>query len=185
MNFCPVYLSFRSLILASLAAVAVSADAQDAFLPLPEAGHELPTLAEPESMRFLKPSKSIKPPVSTATRAAAAATPKVTTPTVARLRRVILLPSGLPQDAMRQQMVEGGQSRQPVTVVGVQAPAQVLAKLAELFGSEVNDATPQKVEEAVRMGLKGKEASGTSRRVQVVGWQAKDGVMAVAVDPES
>ncbi len=86
---------------------------------------------------------------------------------------------------MRQQMAEGSQSRQPVTAVGVQAPAQVLAKLAELFGSEVNATTSKKVEEAVRLGLNSKEPTRTARRVQVVGWQAKDGVMAVAVDPES
>jgi hypothetical protein len=184
-NFPPAYFSFRIFFLASLAALAMPAASQDVFLPLPEAGPELPLLTQPEGVRFLKPSKSIKPPASAAIRATVAAVPQVSTPTVARLRRVILLPSGLPQDAMRQQMAEGSQSRQPVTAVGVHASAQVLAKLAELFGSEVNDSTPQKVEEAVRLGLNSKEPTRTSRRVQVVGWQAKDGVMAVAVDPES
>ncbi len=185
MNFPPAHFSFRTFFLASLVALAVPAAAQEVFLPLPEAGPELPLLSEPECVRFLKPSKSIKPPAPAVTQASVAAVPQVNAPTVARLRRVILLPTGLPQDAMRQQMAEGSQSRQPVTAVGVQAPAQVLAKLAELFGSEVNATTSKKVEEAVRLGLNSKEPTRTARRVQVVGWQAKDGVMAVAVDPES
>ncbi len=185
MNFPPAHLSFCTLFLASLVALAVPAAAQEVFLPLPEAGPELPLLSESEGVRFLKPSKSIKPPASALSQAAVVAVPQVNAPTVARLRRVILLPTGLPQDAMRQQMAQGSQSRQPVTAVGIQAPAQVLAKLAELFGSEVNDSTPKKVEEAVRLGLNSKQATGAHRRVQVVGWQAKEGVMAVALDPES
>jgi hypothetical protein len=86
---------------------------------------------------------------------------------------------------MRQQMAEGGQNRQPVTALGVQAPSQVLAKLAEFFGSEVNDHTPKKVEEAVRQGFSQRnQTAGTTRHVEVVGWSPKEGVMAVAVDPE-
>lgn len=184
MNFPPVQLPYPTRLIACLLLIAAALPGQDVFLPLPEAGPELPVSMEPSGTRFLKPSKSIKPPAA-APVAGLPAQPQVSTPTVARLRRVILLPTGLPQDAMRQQMAQGGQSRQPVTAVGVQAPAQVMARLAELFGSEVNASTPQKVEEAVRMGLKGKETSDTPRRVQVVGWQAKEGVMAVAVDPES
>lgn len=185
MKFPPVPAFTRLSALAFLALCAAPACGQEPFLPLPEAGLELPVVVmEPSGTRFLKPSKSIKPPLPAA--AAATALPQVSTPTVARLRRVILLPSGLPQETMRQQMAQGGQSRQPVTAtMGVQAPAQVLAKLAELFGAEVNDHTQKKVEEAVRLGLGGAPGAAVARRVQVVGWQPKSGVMAVAVDPGS
>lgn len=136
--------------------------------------------------RFLKPSKSIKPPV-TATTTAALPQPQVNAPTVARLRRLILMPAGISPEMMREHIVASGQSRQPVTAVGLQAPASVLTKLADLFGSDVNADTQKKVIDAVRQGL-GSEKTATStvpRRVEVVGWLPSEGVMAVAVYPES
>jgi 6-phosphogluconate dehydrogenase (decarboxylating) len=88
---------------------------------------------------------------------------------------------------MREHIVASGQSRQPVTVVGMSAPAPVLAKLADLFGSNVNADTQKKVIDAVRQGMgTEKAASATApRRVEVVGWLPSEGVMAVAVYPES
>jgi hypothetical protein len=63
-----------------------------------------------------------------------------------------------------------------------------LAKLADLFGSNVNAATQKKVIDAVRQGMgteKAAAASTVPRRVEVVGWLPSEGVMAVAVYPES
>lgn len=175
-----------SLLILSLSSFC--AIAQDSLLPLPVAGPELPVITESSgiSSRFLKPSKSIKPPVA-ATTAAVLPQPQVNAPTVARLRRLILMPGGLTPEMMREHIAASGQSRQPVTTVGLQTSASVLAKLADLFGSSVNDDTQKKVVDAVRQGMGSEKtaASSTPRRVEVVGWLPSEGVMAVAVYPES
>jgi hypothetical protein len=160
--------------------------AQDVFLPLPEAGMEMSVLNQnPGEKRFLKPTKSIKPPAANPVIAATTAQPQVHAPTVARLRRLILMPGGLTPEAMREQIAANGQNRQPVTFVGMDATAQVLSKLASLFGSDVNEDTQKKVVETVRQGLDESVPSKTTRRVEVVGWLPSEGVMAVAVYPES
>lgn len=166
-----------SLLLLSLCGLAASA--QDAFLPLPQAGPEMMVVPESES-RFLKPTKSIKPPTTSASTAG-----QVTAPIVARLRRLILMPAGLPAEALREQIAASGQGRQPVTVVGMQAPAPVLTKLADLFGSKVTEETEKKVIDAVRVGMSAGSPGSSPRRVEVVGWSPVEGVMAVAVYPES
>ena len=137
--------------------------------------------------RFLKPSKSIKPPVAVVSPSVASALqPHVNVPTVARLRRLILMPGGLPPETMREQIAAVGQSRQPVTAVGMTAPAPVLAKLADLFGSNVNDDTQKKVIDAVRQGLNTEKTDPAApRRVEVVGWLPSEGLMTVVVYPES
>jgi hypothetical protein len=170
-----------SLLLLSLCGLAASA--QDAFLPLPQAGPEMMVVPESES-RFLKPTKSIKPPTTSAS-TAGQATPQVTAPIVARLRRLILMPAGLPAEALREQIAASGQGRQPVTVVGMQAPAPVLTKLADLFGSKVTEETEKKVIDAVRVGMSAGSPGSSPRRVEVVGWSPVEGVMAVTVYPES
>lgn len=86
---------------------------------------------------------------------------------------------------MREQIAASGQGRQPVTIVGMDAPAPILAKLANLFGSDVNEATQKKVVDTVRQGLDSGKTSSAPRRVEVVGWLPSEGVMAVAVYPES
>jgi hypothetical protein len=134
--------------------------------------------------RLFKPTKSIKPPTA-ASVATAAPKPQVNTPTVARLRRLILMPSGLTPEAMREQIVASGQSRQPVTIVGMDTSAPILAKLADFFGSDVNEDTQKKVLEAVRQNLGESKPSSAPRRVEVVTWLPAEGVMAVAVYPES
>lgn len=160
--------------------------AQDVFLPLPEAGMEMSVLNQnPGEKRFLKPTKSIKPPATNSVPAATTAQPQVHAPTVARLRRLILMPGGLTPEAMREQIAANGQNRQPVTFVGMDATAQVLGKLASLFGSDVNEDTQKKVVETVRQGLDESKPSKTARRIEVVGWLPSEGVMAVAVYPES
>jgi hypothetical protein len=163
--------------------------AQDSLLPLPVAGPELPVLEDPASTgpRFLKPSKSITPPVAAVSPSVASALqPQVNVPTVARLRRLILMPGGLPPETMREQIAAVGRSRQPVTALGMTAPAPVLAKLADLFGSNVNDDTQKKVIDAVRQGMStDSTAKAALRRVEVVGWAPGEGVMTVVVYPES
>jgi hypothetical protein len=170
----------------SLACAAVLR-AQDSLLPLPVAGPDIPVVMEETGSRFLKPTKSIKPPVVAVSPAVAGAMqPNVNIPTVARLRRLILMPGGLPPEAMREQMAAVGQSRQPVTAVGMTAPAPVLAKLADLFGSNVNDDTQKKVVDAVRQGMStDRTAKESPRRVEIVGWAPTEGVMTVVVYPES
>jgi hypothetical protein len=165
----------------SLACAAVLR-AQDSLLPLPVAGPDIPVVMEETGSRFLKPTKSIKPPVVAVSPAVAGAMqPNVNIPTVARLRRLILMPGGLPPEAMREQMAAVGQSRQPVTAVGMTAPAPVLAKLAD-----VNDDTQKKVVDAVRQGMStDRTAKESPRRVEIVGWAPTEGVMTVVVYPES
>jgi hypothetical protein len=173
--------------LLSLCLFSTCLSAQEAFLPLPVEGPIMP-VQEPATTesRLFKPTKSIKPPTAAASLTAATAPkPQVNTPTVARLRRLILMPSGLTPEAMREQIVASGQSRQPVTIVGMDASAPILAKLADFFGSDVNEDTQKKVVEAVRQNLGESKTSSAPRRVEVVTWLPAEGVMAVAVYPES
>ncbi len=163
--------------------------AQDSLLPLPVAGPEMPVMEDTagSESRFLKPTKSIKPPVTAVSPAMASALqPHVNVPTVARLRRLILMPGGMTPETMREQIAAIGQSRQPVTALGMTAPAPVLAKLADLFGSNVNDDTQKKVVDAVRQGMStDATAKASPRRVEVVGWAPTEGIMTVVVYPES
>ncbi len=135
---------------------------------------------------FLKPTKSIKPPAGAAaqaTTATLASAPQVNAPT-ARLRRLILMPGNLGPEQMRETMLAGGQSLTPVTVVGMNAPAPVLTHLADFFGGDVTADSQKKILETVRNGM----TTGATKkpgRVEVVGWMPSQGVMAVAIYPES
>ncbi|MFZ2281548.1 MAG: hypothetical protein WAW39_27365 [Prosthecobacter sp.] len=132
---------------------------------------------------FLKPSKSIKPPVSAV--AAVPAPAIVQSPTAeTRLRRLVVVSGAMTPEAIRDTILACGQTRTPVTTAGgVNAPAPMLSDLAGLFGSTVTEDTQKKVLETVRKGM------GSSvkplQRVEVVGWLPSEGVMAVAVYPES
>lgn len=172
----------RLISLFSLLCASVSA--QDSLLPLPEGGPAFIGVDAPAETVFLKPTKSIKPPLPSASAAARIAQPQVHAPTVARLRRLILMPGGLSPEMMRQQMVASGQNRTPVTVVGMDAPAPVLSNLANFFGSDVNPATQKQLLDTVSQGM-GSKTSKTPRRVELVGWLPNEGVMALAVYPES
>lgn len=132
---------------------------------------------------FLKPSKSIRPPAL----AAAPSVPVsiVQSPTAeTRLRRLVVVSGDMTPAAIREAIIACGQSRTPVTTVGgVNAPAPVLTDLAGLFGSTVTEATQKQVLETVRKGMGA--ASKPLKRAEVVGWVPSEGVMAVAVYPES
>lgn len=182
MNF-----SVRLTCLLSLACTALSA--QDSLLPLPEGGFDLSvqcdTTEVPASdLRFMKPTASIKPPAPAVNTAAALAMqPQVTAPTVARLRKLILMPGGLPPEAIREQILANGKNRTPVTVLGMDAPAPILTNLANFFGGDVNAQTQKQLLDTVSNGLSKEKTA--RRRVEVVSWQPSEGVMAVAVYPES
>jgi hypothetical protein len=132
---------------------------------------------------FLKPSKSIKPPVSTV--AAVPAPSIVQSPTAeTRLRRLVVVSSSMTPEAIRDTILACGQTRTAVTMAGgVNAPAPMLSDLAGLFGCTVTEDTQKKVLESVRKGM-GSTAKPL-KRVEVVGWLPSEGVMAVAVYPES
>lgn len=132
---------------------------------------------------FLKPSKSIKPPVSTTVAQPAPAI--VQSPTAeTRLRRLVVVSGTMTPEAIRDTILACGQTRTPVTTAGgVSAPAPMLSDLAGLFGSTVTEDTKKKVLETVRKGM-GSSAKPV-QRVEVVGWLPTEGVMAVAVYPES
>lgn len=70
----------------------------------------------------------------------------------------------------------------PMTVVGMNAPAPVLADLAGFFGDAVNEETRKKLIQTVGKGMGG---TAKPRRVEVVGWAPQEGVMTLAVYPES
>ena len=181
-----MFLPPRLISLLSLCLSSAGLSAQEVFLPLPVEGAAMPMqVSVTTESRLFKPTKSIKPPTAAASSVTSAPKPQVSTPTVARLRRLILMPSGLTPEAMREQIVASGQSRQPVTIVGMNSSAPILAKLADLFGSDVNEDTQKKVVEAVRENLGDSKTSSAPRRVEVVTWLPAEGVMAVAVYPES
>lgn len=132
---------------------------------------------------FLKPSKSIRPPVIDTS--AVVAPSIVQAPTAeTRLRRLVVVSGTMTPEAIREAILASGQSRTPVTMLGgVNAPAPVLTDLAGLFGSTVTEDTQKKVLETVRKGMG--ESSKPLKRAEIVGWLPTEGVMAVAVYPES
>lgn len=151
---------------------------------LPQALGQGPSFHSDGPRGFLKPSKSIKPPMS----AAAAAVPApaiVQSPTAeTRLRKLVVVSGAMTPEAIRDTILACGQTRKPVTTAGgVNAPAPMLSDLAGLFGSTVTEDTQKQVLETVRKGM-GSTAKPL-QRVEVVGWLPSEGVMAVAVYPES
>lgn len=185
-------------ILAVIAASAALGQAQEA-LPLPTSlSPVLPTVAPlpgeaplPQGPTvFLKPTKTIKPPASTPVAANGAqveAPPLqiVSSPSPdTRLRRLVVVDATMNPDVIRQTILASGQSRVPVTMAGgVSAPAPVLTDLAGLFGSTADEATQKKVIDTVKKGMG--SSSRPLKRVEIVGWVPSQGVMAVAVYPES
>ena len=183
---------FSLLTLSAIAlATGLAREDEDLYLPLPEMEPMLESNA-PQQASFLKPTKSIKPPapgtqaaMAPAQVAAATVLPTVNAPTTQRLRRLVLVSGGtLPQEAIQSTMVASGHGSRPVTMVDVETPATVLVELAEYFGREITDDTGKKVIDTVQKGLKQNTSSSRPRKVEVVGWLPKEGVMAVAVYPD-
>lgn len=182
-----------SRILAVFAASAALGLAQE-DLPLPQS--LLPRAEVPGSAPvsgpavFIKPTKSIKPPVTAAPAAgtSAAEVPPlqiVSSPAPdTRLRRLVVVDATMTPESIRQIILASGQGRVPVTMAGgVSAPAPVLTDLAGLFGSTATEETQKKVIETVKKGMG--SSSRPLKRVEVVGWVPSHGVMAIAVYPES
>ncbi|WP_395753217.1 hypothetical protein [Prosthecobacter sp.] len=133
---------------------------------------------------FLKPSKSIKPPVTEPSVAQPAPSIVQAPTSETRLRRLVVVSGTMTPEAIRDTILACGQTRTPVTTAGgMSAPAPMLSDLAGLFGSTVTEDTQKQVLETVRKGM-GSTAKPV-KRVEVVGWLPSEGVMAVAVYPES
>ena len=183
-------LSFPRL-LAILAAPAAFARGEE-FLPLPTSLSPGGVAGTPAMVPtgFIKPSKSIKPP-SAAPQLIAVNTPVPATVQIVsspapdtRLRRLVVVDATMSPDAIRDFIIASSQGRTPVTVAGgVTASAPVLSDLAALFGSNADAATQQKVLDKVKAGMG--SSTKSLKRVEVVGWVPSQGVMAVAVYPES
>lgn len=182
-----------SLTLALLAVVVPFARAEEP-LPLPtsltpvrpavSSGNVVPS-------GFIKPTKSIKPPAAVPqTGAGGMAVVPAPVQIVAapapdtRLRRLVVVDATMEPDKIRDAIIASTQGRTPVTMAGgVTASAPVLTDLAGLFGSTANEDTQKKVLETVKKGM-GSSAKPL-KRAEIVGWVPSEGVMAIAVYPES
>lgn len=190
--------SIRILVLL-LSTAALTAQAEESLPlpmtlmpPVPENNGILPRVSTaPHSGGFIKPTKSIKPPAAAvATTATSQALPPpiqiVSSPTAeTRLRRLVVVNgSSMNSQAIHETIVASSNGRMPVTVAGgVSASAPVLTDLAGLFGSAATPDTQQKVIDTVKKGMG--SATKPLTRVEVVGWVPSQGVMAIAVYPES
>lgn len=178
-------------LLATLAATTAFAGGEE-LLPLPTSlSPVLENRTQPVAPSgFIKPTKSIKPPTAVPQLTAIDAPVPVPVQIVSspapdtRLRRLVVVDATMSPDAIRDFIIASSQGRTPVTVAGgVTASAPVLSDLAALFGSNADAATQKKVLDKVKAGMG--SSSKSLKRVEVVGWVPSQGVMAVAVYPES
>ncbi len=139
---------------------------------------------------FIKPTKSIKPPaavpqVTPAGQPIAPPVQIVSAPTPdTRLRRLVVVDASMSPEAIRDFILSSSAGRTPVSMSrGVSAPAPVLSSLAGYFGDTANAETQKKVLDTVKNGMG--SATKALKRVEVVGWVPSQGVMAIAVYPES
>ena len=155
---------------------------------------------------FLKPTTSIKPPLP----APAAATPETARTAeqilgqeqkllvsnaevlaqkreteqrvTAALKRIVVMQGPLSKKLDRAEMLPGGFDGKSVTLVGIDAPIGVVRGLEGFFGVPLTPDNEKKLLDTVRKGMAG--ASKQERKVEVLGWWPKEGVMAVGVYPE-
>lgn len=101
----------------------------------------------------------------------------------AALRRLVVLrgPVGKKDDPELVLRALGGEK--PVTLIGVNAPSDTLRRLEGFFGVTLTPDNERKILDAVRSGFAG--STKQQRKVEVLGWWPNEGVMAVAVWPES
>lgn len=187
---------------------AVLAPGQD--LPLPR--HErdpvpTPLMQMPQSPPpFLRPTTSIKPPLP-----AAAVKPEPAEKTAqqilsreqgvllgkadsltqkmaaeqrvtAALKRIVVMQGPVARKLDSSQLPRDGGEGKPVTLVGIEAPNEVVRGLEGFFGVQLTPDNEKKLLDTVRRGMAG--ASKQERKVEVLGWWPKEGVMAVGVYPE-
>ena len=176
-------------------------------LPLPQQG---PLPAGPEApvadpTRLLKPTKSIKPPlpqalVVTPSRgsteqlltaeqkllgdklAALAGQRAREAGATAALKRLVLVQGPLPPKQDRSVLPPATAKGQSLTLVGINAPKEMVQGLEQFFGAALTPDNEKKLLETVRKGLAGTAEQG--RKVEVLGWWPQEGVMAVSVSPD-
>lgn len=152
---------------------------------------------------FLKPTVSIKPPMIAAPAPVArpaeqilleeqrlllgktaalaqqrAAEQRVTS----ALKRIVVMQGPISRKLDRAEVLPQGTEGKPVTLVGIDAPKDVVRGLEGFFGVELTPDNEKKLLDTVRKGMAG--ASKLDRKVEVLGWWPKEGVMAVGVYPE-
>jgi hypothetical protein len=189
---------------AVIAACAFAAQAQD--LPLPQYGRgpmQVPGVSLDGGTTFLKPTKSIKPPVTAVPApeersreqllreeqrlliektAALAQQRAAEQKATSALKRIVVMQGPLSRKLDRSEVLPQGKEGKPVTLVGIDAPTDVVRGLEGFFGVELTPDNEKKLLDTVRKGMAG--ASKQDRKVEVLGWWPKEGVMAVGVYPE-
>jgi hypothetical protein len=167
---------------AVIAACAFAAQAQD--LPLPQYGRgpmQVPGVSLDGGTTFLKPTKSIKPPVT-----AVPAPEERSREQLLREEQRLLIEktAALAQQRAAEQKATSALKR----IVVMQGPlsrkldTDVVRGLEGFFGVELTPDNEKKLLDTVRKGMAG--ASKQDRKVEVLGWWPKEGVMAVGVYPE-
>lgn len=187
---------------------AAFASGQDLPLPRYERDSIPAPLTQPPQtpVPFLKPTTSIKPPLP-----AAAVKPEQTEKTAeqilsreqgvllgkadsltqkmaaeqrvtAALKRIVVMQGPVARKLDSSQFPQNGGQGKPVTLVGIEAPTEVVRGLEGFFGVQLTPDNEKKLLDTVRKGMAG--ASKQERKVEVLGWWPKEGVMAVGVYPE-
>lgn len=191
--------------MAAFLACALSAQAQD--LPLPQYDRGItpvPSQSPIQAPVFLKPTISIKPPAAPAPATAGGRTPeellteeqrmllnnadvlakqRATEQRVtAALKRIVVMQGPISKKLDRAEVLPQGVAGKSVTLVGVDAPKDVVLGLESFFGVQLTPDNEKKLLDTVRKGMAG--ASKQERKVEVLGWWPNEGVMAVGVYPE-
>lgn len=98
------------------------------------------------------------------------------------LKRIVVMKGPLSKKLEKSEMLPGNPDGRSVTLVGIEAPKEVVTGLESFFGVQLTPDNEQKLLDTVRRGLAG--SSQQERKVEVLGWWPKEGVMAVGVHPE-
>jgi hypothetical protein len=190
--------------MAVVAACAFAAQAQDLPLPQYNGGRaQAPAAALDGGTPFLKPTKSIKPPVTAPPASDVRSTEQllreeqrlllektvalvqqraVEQRVTSALKRIVVMQGPISKKLDRAEVLPQGTEGKPVTLVGIDAPKDVVRGLEGFFGVELTPDNEKKLLDTVRKGMAG--ASKHDRKVEVLGWWPKEGVMAVGVYPE-
>ena len=179
--------------------------AQELPLPVKDGGFEpMVPLPEAPSPTFLKPTVSIKPPASATpvapaalkngqgmtaeqqllmAKAASLAAQRAKDQAAAvSVKRIVVMKGPLSKKLEKSEMLPANPDGRPVTLVGIDAPKDVVLGLESFFGVQLTPDNEKKLLETVSKGMAG--ASHQDRKVEVLGWWPKEGVMAVGVHPE-
>lgn len=100
----------------------------------------------------------------------------------AALKRIVVMQGPISKKLDRAEVLPQGVAGKSVTLVGVDAPKDVVLGLESFFGVQLTPDNEKKLLDTVRKGMAG--ASKQERKVEVLGWWPNEGVMAVGVYPE-